>query len=258
MPNHSYHTGQDTLSYAEYGDPGGFPLLIQHGMIASIRDHVLFERLMAAGARLICMARPGYGESSPHPLKNMAEWGQITASLVDALDLPRVDVLGLSSGAPYSYAIGHQLPGKVRNLYIFSGTPALYDKGIQSHWPYPLNRDSDLAEMQALARQLFFSNLSEADKTQDDVRDSMMHESFGIAQDLMIRAQDWGFELPAVRAAVWMRHSRGDPSVPCVTAQMTAALLPHCQLEIVETDVHFSQAALDDFIRQTIIPNDKK
>ena len=41
-----YKNGQ-ALSYAEYGDKNGYPLLIQHGLIASISDDDLFDRFAA-------------------------------------------------------------------------------------------------------------------------------------------------------------------------------------------------------------------
>ena len=97
----------NTLAYAEYGDKNGYPVLAQHGLIASIEDHALFESLINSGIRLICMARPGYGESSPYPMARIAEWGEIVSGLVDELALPYFDVLGMSSGAPYSYSIGY-------------------------------------------------------------------------------------------------------------------------------------------------------
>jgi hypothetical protein len=49
---------------------------------ASITDYHLFDRLIEAGTRLICIARPGYGESSRYVMINMAEWGDIVAVLV--------------------------------------------------------------------------------------------------------------------------------------------------------------------------------
>ncbi len=98
-----YKDGQ-ILSYAEYGDKRGYPILIQHGLIASIRDYHLFDALINAGARVICIARPGYGESSPYRMRNIAEWGELISVLVDELEIAQFDVLGMSSGAPYSYA----------------------------------------------------------------------------------------------------------------------------------------------------------
>lgn len=243
---------QYTLSYAEYGDSKGFPILTQHGLIASIKDHALFDKLYQLGARVICIARPGYGLSSPYTLKNMSEWGDIVAYLVEELQLPQFDVLGMSSGAPYSYAIGYRFPEKVRNIYIFSGIPALYDKEVLSHWPHPVTNDASIAEMEQLAHDLFFADLSEQDLSQNDIKDSMMNNCFGIAQDLLIRSRDWGFDLSEVKANVFMRHSKVDHGVPFATAERTASLLSHCSLEARENDVHFSEETLNDYIENTI------
>lgn len=242
-----YKNGE-CLSYAEYGNKNGFPILIQHGLIASIKDYDLFDRLIQLGARLICIARPGYGASSPYLLQNMAEWAEIVTVLIDELQLSQFDVLGMSSGAPYSYALGYRFPQKVRSIYIFSGIPALYDEKIASCWPHEIKKNADITEMQSLAKELFFPGLSEEDLKKNDIKDSMMNDCFGIAQDLRIRCMDWGFHLSDVIASVFMRHSRYDQGVPVVTAELTARMLPNCSFEAIENDVHFSVEALDDFI----------
>ena len=252
------YKGGNLLSYMEHGDRNGYPVLVQHGMIASIRDHHLFGRLIEAGARLVSVARPGYGESSPYKMSDMAEWGDIVAVLVRELNLSHLDVLGISSGAPYSYSIGYKLPGKVRNIFILSGTPALYDDHILALWPYPVQRNAAMAELQALAKDLFFSGLSQDDLSRNDIRDSMMNNCFGIAQDLRLRSLDWGFSLSDVRACVYMQHSRLDSQVPFITAEMTSRLLPHCRLEIRENGKHFSEKVLDDFIAGAMIAHYKR
>lgn len=244
-----------TLSYAEYGNPDGFPILIQHGLIASIKDAALFGRLVDAGARLICMARPGYGESSPYGMQCIGEWAEIVSTLVENLNLSHFDVLGMSSGAPYSYALGWRFPDKVRNIYIFSGIPALYADMILVHWPFEINKQASITDLQKLARELFFSNLSPVDLANDDIRDSMMHGCFGLAQDFKLRCLNWGFSLSQVKAPVYMQHSRQDPSVPYITAEITSRLLPNCRLEVKENDVHFSPQALDDFVTHIMLPN---
>jgi pimeloyl-ACP methyl ester carboxylesterase len=244
-----------SLSYAEYGDKNGFPILIQHGLIASINDCDLFNRLIGSGARLICMARPGYGRSSPYALKNIAEWAEIVSILMDELKLSQFDILGMSSGAPYSYAIGSRLPEKVRNIFIFSGTPALCDQNILTYWPYPVNKDADIAELQKLAHELFFSGVSKTDAARHDIHDSMLNNCFGIALDLRIRVMDWGFSPSDVSVPVYMQHSRFDTAVPFITAEMTARLLPKCNFMVQENDVHFSPETLDDFIQRVMLPH---
>jgi len=245
----------NSLSYAEYGEKNGYPILIQHGLIASIRDYHLFDRLIASGTHLICIARPGYGESSPYRMNNLAEWGDIVSVLVDELKLSHFDILGMSSGAPYSYAIGYKLPDKVRNIFIFSGTPALYDDNVLAFWPYEVNKKASITELEKLAHELFFSNLTKEDLSRDDIKDSMMNNCFGIAQDLKIRCVDWGFNLSDIKEYVYMQHSRADNQVPFITAEMTSKLLPNCRFEVKEKDPHFSDEVLDNFIKTAMVEN---
>jgi pimeloyl-ACP methyl ester carboxylesterase len=240
------------LSYAEYGDRNGFPILIQHGLIASISEYHLFNRLIEAGNRLICTARPGYGQSSPYQMANMAEWGEITSVLINSLDLVKFDILGMSSGAPYSYAIGYKIPNKTRNIYIFSGTPALNDNQVIALWPYPVDKEASIAEMKKVAKDVFFPTVTEKDLMRDEIKDSMMNDCFGVAQDLRLRCMDWGFALPEVKQAVYMEHSQTDQEVPFIAAELTAKMMPNCQLKVREGE-HFSADALDQFIQNIIL-----
>jgi pimeloyl-ACP methyl ester carboxylesterase len=248
----TYHSRLQ-LSYVEYGDKNGYPILIQHGLIASIDDYELFDHLLQLNTRLICVARPGYGESSPYVLKSFAEWADIVALLIQELRIARFDILSMSSGAPYGYALGNKYPGKARNIYVFSGIPALYDQVVLSYWPFEAIRNKSMHELEDLAHQFFFSNLSEDDLKRNDIRDSLMNNGFGVAQDLGLRFMDWGFHLADVKGKVFMRHSKGDEAVPYRTAVRTSELLPNCQLELEETGPHFSNEVLGNFIKETMV-----
>jgi hypothetical protein len=109
--------------------------------------------------------------------------------------------------------------------------------------------------MEALAHDLFFSNVSGEDLESSDVKDSMSNNCFGIALDLILRCSDWGFKLSEIKPNIYMQHSRGDSNIPMITAQLTANMLPHCELRIKETDEHFSPPALDEFIETVILRN---
>ncbi len=237
------------LSYSDYGNPDGYPILIQHGLISSIQDYDLFDGLISLGTRLISIARPGYGQSSPYRMKNIAEWADVVSVLVEKLGLSHFDILAMSSGSTYGYAIGYGFPEKARNLFVLSGIPALYDENIITLWPYPSNRDATLGEMQQLAHELFFSNLSGDELAKNDIQDSMMNNCFGIAQDFMLRARDWGFGLPDVKVKVYMQHSKSDN---LILAEMTSKLLPNCSLKISDREEHFSKALVDDFIKNVM------
>lgn len=253
----TYLPGQ-TLAYIDIGDPAGDPILVHHGLIASIQDTELFESLVQQHRRVICPARPGYGDSSPYAMAHIGAWGEIIAALLDRLQLTKFDLLGISSGAPYCYAIGHKWPALVRNIYILSGTPALYDDTILAHWPHPVDKAATRAEMAQVAHELFFAQRSSTERQQNDVKDSMRNHAFGVAQDLYLRCRDWGFRLEDVRVPVYMQHSQTDDAVPFVTAALTADRLPRCTFIGKTEGEHFSIALLNEFINTTILGRDEK
>lgn len=255
MPLISVNKANEALSFTDFGPRDGFPILAQHGLIASIKHGDLFQRLVEAGARVICIARPGYGDSSPVTLHNIGDWGDLVGVVIKHLGLTRFDVLGMSSGAPYAYAIADSFPEQVRHVYIFSGIPAMYDEAVLAKWPFEIKKDSNLEEMKKLAHGLFFSNLSAQDLANDDVRDSMSNDGFGIAQDFLLRCCDWGFTLDQVRQPVFMRHARQDHGVPYETALITSKMLPDARFFTDESEIHFSQETLDDFFEHFLIPN---
>jgi pimeloyl-ACP methyl ester carboxylesterase len=244
------YQGRYKLSYTDIGDANGYPILVQHGLIASIEDYDLFDSLLGLGTRLISIARPGYGESSPYAMHTIGEWGEMVAMLVDHLQLSKFDVLGMSSGAPYSYSIGYHFPGRARYIFIFSGIPALYDDEIVSRWPYEVKKDASISEMEKLAFNLFFSGLSRQDLARRDIRDSMMNDCFGPGLDFRIRGMDWGFILPDVHQNVYMQHSRKDEGF--ITAELTSKLLPNCDFMVRESEGHFSKELLGEFIEKVM------
>jgi pimeloyl-ACP methyl ester carboxylesterase len=249
------YRNEQQLSYAEYGNSSGYPILIQHGLIASIEDHELFDSLIERNLRLICIARPGYGDSSPYLLRDFAEWAELVSFLIQDLNLARFDILAMSSGAPYGYSIASRFAGRIGSLFILSGIPALYDEAVLAEWPYPPIDDQRMPALQDLAQRLFFQNVTEQDLQQTDIRDSLQNNAFGVAQDLRLRFAGWGFRLEEIEARVFMQHSKQDDAVPFSTAVRTSQLLPDCHLELMEQGPHFSKQVLDDFIRKTVLPN---
>ena len=243
------------ISYAEYGNPAGFPVLVQHGMVSSIKDGSIFGDDLTKHARIICIARPGYGESSPVTLKNYREWGEMVSWLADKLHLTTFDVLASSAGAPYGYAVAAVCTGKVRNVYVYSGLPALYNEEIQAIWPYPFRKNMSESESKNIAYELFFAHVPEELMKNDDVRDSMMNTYFGVAQDLRIRFEDWGFKLSDVKAKVYLQHSKQDEVVPYKTVEITVDLLPDFTLELMEEGEHFSVESYQYFLEKRVLPN---
>jgi pimeloyl-ACP methyl ester carboxylesterase len=243
--------GKNVLAYNDFGNKDGFPILVQHGTMASISDIDCFSDLGKI-ARVICVARPGYGESSPYALKNLLEYGEIVSKLIADIGINRFDVLGSSAGAIYCYAIAKVCSDKTRNVFVYSGTPALYDPEVQKKWPFPIPGEMTVEDSQKIAYEVFFSHFSEEDKKQDFVKDSMANNCFGEGQNLRIRFKDWGFTLSEIKAKVFMQHSKKDDILPYVMAEITAKLLSNCELELLEEGSHFTNEGYKSFIQNIV------
>ena len=240
----------EALSYSDIGSKDGYPILVQHGMIASIQDTDLFDALVERNFRVISIARPGYGDSSPIVLTSIGDWGKLIRGFVEALSITKFAVLGISSGAPYSYAIAWELPKQVEKVYILSGTPDLSDPRVQSLWPFPLNQNIKTQDLQGLAYEIFFKDKTAFNQAE---LDSQRNHCFGIAQDLAIRVKDWGFDLRHLEVPVVFQHSRNDENVPLGTVLITQQKIPHARLKIVESQEHFSPLILTKFLNDTVV-----
>lgn len=117
------------LGYAEYGDPGGKPVIYNHGGLSSRLDikHADAQAQML-GVRLIAPDRPGVGLSDNKPGRVLTDWPKDVAELADQLDIDRFAVLGWSLGGQFASVTGWALPDRVRIV-------GLVASGIPGDWP---------------------------------------------------------------------------------------------------------------------------
>lgn len=120
-----------TLSYAQYGDEYGFPIINAHGGLACRLDVEAAASVAAqCGVRLISPDRPGIGRSDPQPGRTILDWARDVGELVNFLSIPRFAVMGWSAGGPYAAAVGHALPTRVTRLAIVAGALPLSEPGV--------------------------------------------------------------------------------------------------------------------------------
>jgi pimeloyl-ACP methyl ester carboxylesterase len=119
------------LSYAEYGDPDGFPILNGHGGF-SCRLEVAAAAPLAkqAAVRLVSPDRPGIGRSDPQPDRTVLDWAHDVAELLDQIDVDRFAVMGWSMGGQYAAAVGHALRHRVTRVAIIAGALPLTEPGV--------------------------------------------------------------------------------------------------------------------------------
>lgn len=111
------------LGYAEYGPASGRPLLWFHGTPGARRQIAPQARTLAheRGVRIVCVERPGVGESTPHVYGKLVEFAADIEQLCDALGIGRFGIAGLSGGGPYALACAHELPARVVAVAVLGG-----------------------------------------------------------------------------------------------------------------------------------------
>lgn len=114
------------MSYAEYGDPDGLPILNAHGGLACRLDVAAAAPVaLQCGVRLISPDRPGVGHSDPQPNRTLLDWARDATELLDDLAIDRFAVMGWSLGGQYAAAIVHALPQRVTRAAIIAGAVPL-------------------------------------------------------------------------------------------------------------------------------------
>ncbi|MBV8431361.1 MAG: alpha/beta hydrolase [Solirubrobacterales bacterium] len=117
------------LAFCEWGDPEGFPVFQLHGTPGSrLGRHPDENVYRQARVRLITYDRAGYGESTRHPGRRVADAAADVAAIADALALTRFAIFGGSGGAPHALAAGALLPDRVTRCASVVG-PAPYEHG---------------------------------------------------------------------------------------------------------------------------------
>ncbi len=257
------------LSYAEYGDPRGEPILYFHGLPGSRLDAQLTEPVASRlGVRVIAVDRPGFGGSHFKPDRTIGEWPQDVGQLADALDLDRFAVMGVSGGGPYAAACAHSIPQRLNSVGIVCGMGPLEAPGatdgmtrfcraclfVSRHVPHLLRPFCALiaralgdqphgfhlgGEVSPLDRE----TLERADINQilgDSFCEAVRDGARGAAWDLALLGRRWDFRLEDIEAPVHLWHGELDDTVPLAMARYQAAAIPRCQARFYPHDGHFS------------------
>ncbi len=115
------------LRVQEGGDSRGRPVLVHGGTPNSrnlYRPHL--EVALEQGIRLISYDRPGYGGSTPHSGRSIADCAADVRTIADALDIDRFAIWGISGGGPHALACAARLPDRLVAVASLA-SPAPYD-----------------------------------------------------------------------------------------------------------------------------------
>ncbi len=111
------------LSWFEYGDPTGRPVLTLDNLGGSIPDHRLYESwYRAQRLRMILIVRPGYGLSTAQPDMAFRDFGPDIRALCRHLGLERPPMAAYCGGGPYALCAAALHPDLFDRLGLLAST----------------------------------------------------------------------------------------------------------------------------------------
>lgn len=112
------------LSFADFGDPNGIPVLYFHALNTSRLEQLFHAEFFArSGIRMIAHDRPGFGHSTYREQASYLDYVADVEALLDHLQLERVNVMSQSAGCAHAMALAHRLPARVRQVHCVSPVP---------------------------------------------------------------------------------------------------------------------------------------
>lgn len=265
IDSHVLRDGRE-LSYAEYGDKNGNPVLMMHGSPGSrLECPPDVESLLALDLRLIVPNRPGYGSSTPSTGRTLLAWAEDVKALMDHLALPRCSILGYSGGGPYAMACAIKMPERIKRLALisslapFDAPDATSGMNEQSKALFELAKadpETFTAQIKSLVANgetlfhIVIAGLPPEDK--ELFEDSAMHDMYladmieavssgveGIVSDMLQYPISWGFEPSQITCETLLWQGLQDINVPPAMGRRLAADIPQCRASFVPNAAHY-------------------
>lgn len=232
-------------------------------------DEEVYRR---AGVRAITYDRAGYGASTRHPGRRVADAASDVATIADALGLDRFAVTGGSGGAPHALACGALLADRVTRCASVVG-PAPWGPGGLSREQFfdgmvegnvrelgwALAGESTLRpELEREATEIIASLESDSDTPLGEdyslsaadlevmkggairamlaasTREGIGHSVDGFVDDDLAFTRPWGFDAAAISVPVAVWYGPHDTLVPAGHSEWLARTIPGAEALILD------------------------
>ncbi|MBK1826771.1 alpha/beta fold hydrolase [Haloferula rosea] len=263
-----------TISYAEYGDPKGRPVLFFHGWPSSRYQAAYLDPLaLERGLRILAPDRPGIGGSTPVPDRHFEDWPADVAAFADALGIGRFAIFGISGGGPYTLATSATLGDRVIRAAVACGAPPLGEKDDRGHmhWAYKTLASSRRLRRAMLPALLPFSRwmvgrgathapmswmlksvphrdrealFSQGgwDMVTRSYLEAIRNGPDSVLSEGELYLSGWNFDVSSIRVPIRFWHGKADANLPCHVAQRLAEKVPGAEGCWVEGEGHYSLA----------------
>jgi len=226
----------------------------------------------ARGLRLISYDRPGYGGSTSHPGRIVADCASDVRAICDELGISRLATWGTSGGGPHVLACAALLPDLVVAAAALATPAPCGANGLD--WFAGMGQDNaddfrlmltdpDAARAKTDHDRKVFLTSSASDLAQalksllSPVDAAVMTDGIalylaavnqaGLApgsegwwEDSCAEAAPWGFDLAQISVPVLLMHGRQDNFVPISHGEWLAAHIPGVQPRMLDDDGHLT------------------
>ncbi|WP_123023594.1 alpha/beta fold hydrolase [Mycolicibacterium stellerae] len=270
------------LAYLEVGDPHGPLVLHNHGGPSSrLEARLLAGSALKNGLRLVCVDRPGMGQSSAKKAHSYAGWADDLVTVADALGQREFGVTGWSEGGPWALAAAAYIdPARLR--HVSSIAPGSYGAfGDNSAALYLSKVDAlggTLALHFTLGFRLMYAALGLAAKRfrtsfskqirqsvndydrelllrpeigegfADSCAECFAHGSGGLVRDAELLYRRWAFDVKQIERPVHVWQGLDDLLVPDPINKAVADAMPGAVWNPVEGAGHFLAVGAGDEI----------
>lgn len=230
------------------GEPApGAPVVVWHR--GSPHTGALFEPLLrlarGAGLRMLTIARPAYGRSTPVPGRTVAAAAADCLEASAQLGIERLAMVSDSGGGPHALAAAALAPDRVAAVATFASPAPFVDAPVW--WDGMADPGGLRAAMPGREARLRYAEtagwdpsiFTEADHAAlagdwaglgEDAGASGTAGVVGLADDDLAFVRPWGVDLADVRAPVLLVQGAQDRVIPAAHADLIAAALPEATL----------------------------
>lgn len=264
-----------TLHAFESGDPGGAVVIYHHGTpMSGLQAQSWTDAAAARRIRLVSFDRAGYGRSSRHEGRTVADVAADVAALADHLGVDRFHTYGVSGGGPHALACAALLPGRVISAATVAsvapyGADGLdfmagmgqanideFDAALQGEDQLRPFLDKERVDMgdstpEGLV-EVMESLLPPVDKAvlSGQVAEHVHAASAyglengvdGWLDDDIAFTRDWGFDLTSIKVPLLLMQGEQDLMVPYAHGQWLAQQIPSVTTSLSPDEGHLSLA----------------
>ena len=247
----SIQIGECTLNYHDQGE--GDVILLIHGSGPGVTGWANWRGViptLSQRARIIAPDMLGFGYTScPADWKlEPATWVQSLVGLLDALDIPRVSIVGNSFGGAIALAFAKAHPERVQRLVLMgaAGLSFPLTDGLDKVWGYQPSLEAmrELMEVFAYDHSIINDDLVRM-RYEASIRDDVQTRFAQLfpaprqqGVEMLALAED---DLRTLPHQTLLIHGRDDKVIPLELSERMLRLIPHAQLHAFGECGHWVQ-----------------